>query len=64
VDFPEFGAGERTTQLTPQAVKAVPSKVTAVIGSSNNHQAIMAVHGGTKYIRLVTEAAAPRWISM
>jgi hypothetical protein len=54
----------RTTQLTPNAVKAVPERVAQVMGSSNSSQAIMAVVGGTKYIRLVTEAAAPRWINM
>jgi DNA-binding transcriptional regulator LsrR (DeoR family) len=47
------------TQLTPQAVSAMPNKVTMVMGSSNKNQAIKAVHGGTKYIKLVTDAAAP-----
>ncbi len=45
------------------AVMAVPSKVMAVICSSNSSQAISAVVGGTRYIRLATVAAAPRWIS-
>ena len=54
----------RTTRLTPSAVKAVPAIVAAVMVSPNNNQAIMAVVGGTKYIRLVTDAAAPRWIKM
>jgi hypothetical protein len=52
--------GERTTWLTPKAVSAVPAKVMAVIGSSNNNHAMIAVEGGTKYIKLLTEAAAPR----
>ena len=42
---------------------AVPSSVRAVICSSNSTQAISAVVGGTRYIRLATVAAAPRWIS-
>jgi hypothetical protein len=37
----------------------MPAKVTAVIGSSNKNQASSAVQGGTKYIKLVTLAAAP-----
>jgi hypothetical protein len=37
----------------------MPIKVTIVIGSSNKSHAIKAVQGGTKYIKLVTEAAAP-----
>ena len=51
---------ERTTQLTPSAVRAVPANVVAVMASPNSTQAIMAVVGGTKYIKLVTDAAAPR----
>jgi hypothetical protein len=48
-----------TTQLTPQAVSAIPSNVKAVMGSSNNNHATKAVQGGTRYIKLVTLAAAP-----
>jgi len=50
----------RTTQLTPTAVTAMPASVTKVMGSLNKIQAITAVVGGTRYMRLVTEAAAPR----
>ena len=53
----------RTTRLTPTAVISVPAMVLAVMGSPNSSQAIRAVQGGTRYIRLVTDAAAPRWIS-
>ena len=52
--------GGRTTRLTPVAVTAMPSTVTQVIASPNKNQAISAVVGGTRYIRLVTVAAAPR----
>ena len=55
----DAGAG-RTTRLTPSAVMAMPITVVSVIGSSNSSHAITAVVGGTRYIRLVTEAAAPR----
>ena len=48
-----------TTSATPSAVITVPAIVVSVIGSSNKNQAINAVTGGTRYIRLVTEAAAP-----
>src|SRR5665647_3158169 len=34
------------------------------MGSENSTQAITAVVGGTRYKRLVTAVAAPRWISM
>jgi hypothetical protein len=44
-------------------VSAVPAKVMAVMPSPNNSQAITAVVGGTKYNKLVTAAAAPRWIN-
>ncbi len=50
----------RTTRLTPKAVSAVPIKVAAVMVSPNKTHAMMAVVGGTRYMRLVTEAAAPR----
>jgi hypothetical protein len=30
------------------------------MGSENNSQAMNAVQGGTRYIKLVTDAAAPR----
>lgn len=50
----------RTTKLTPKAVKAVPKMVAKVMVSPNKTHAIKAVVGGTKYMRLVTEAAAPR----
>ena len=56
-------AGARTTSATPTAVRPTPSTVPRVIGSPNSTQAISAVVGGTRYIRLATEAAAPRWIS-
>lgn len=46
--------------LTPTAVKAVPSNVIRVMFSPNKHHASTAVVGGTRYIKLVTEAAAPR----
>jgi hypothetical protein len=52
--------GGRTTKLTPAAVTTIPASVTKVMGSLNNTHAIMAVVGGTKYNRLVTDAAAPR----
>ena len=52
--------GGRTTKLTPIAVKAMPATVTKVMGSSNKNQAMTAVVGGTKYIKLVTDVAAPR----
>jgi hypothetical protein len=42
----------------------MPANVTKVMGSLNNIQAITAVVGGTKYNKLVTAAAAPRWMSM
>eukprot|EP01137_Pigoraptor_chileana_P013822 Opistho-2@67766 len=45
------------------AVSAVPTSVTSMIGSSNSIQAISAVVGGTKYSKVVTDVAAPRWIS-
>jgi hypothetical protein len=45
-------------------VSAVPSSVTSVIGSANSSHAITAVQGGTRYSRLVTAVAVPRWISM
>ena len=32
--------------------------------SSNSSQASSEVHGGTRYIRLLTRVAAPRWIIM
>jgi O-antigen biosynthesis protein WbqV len=44
--------------------EGAPAKVAAVMVSPNSTQAMSAVVGGTKYIRLVTEAAAPRWIRM
>jgi DNA-binding transcriptional regulator LsrR (DeoR family) len=43
---------------------AVPAKVMAVMLSPNKIQAITAVVGGTRYNKLVTAAAAPRWIKM
>jgi hypothetical protein len=55
--------GERTTRLTPAAVSAMPATISTVIGSPNSTQAMTAVEGGTRYIRLVTLVAAPRWIS-
>ena len=51
------------TKLTPVAVSSTPKTVTVVIGSPNKTHAIIAVVGGTRYIRLATEAAAPRWMS-
>ena len=42
------------------AVTAMPIRVTQVIASPNRNQAITAVVGGTRYMRLVTLAAAPR----
>jgi hypothetical protein len=42
----------------------MPANVTNVMGSLNKIQAITAVVGGTKYSKLVTAAAAPRWMSM
>jgi hypothetical protein len=42
----------------------MPANVTQVMGSLNKTQAITAVVGGTKYNKLVTAAAAPRWISI
>src|SRR5690606_21143525 len=53
----------RTTRLTPTAVSAMPATISTVIGSPNSSQAISAVVGGTRYMRLVTLVAAPRWIS-
>ena len=50
----------RTTKLTPSAVSKVPEIVMTVMGSENRSQAKSAVEGGTKYIREVTDAAAPR----
>ena len=41
----------------------MPASVSAVSGSANNNQAITAVQGGTRYSKLVTAVAAPRWIS-
>jgi DNA-binding transcriptional regulator LsrR (DeoR family) len=49
-----------TTKLTPAAVTTMPASVTKVMGSLNKTQAITAVVGGTKYNKLVTDAAAPR----
>jgi hypothetical protein len=54
------GRDGRTTKLTPTAVRAVPKRVAMVMVSPNSSHAMMAVVGGTKYIRLVTDAAAPR----
>lgn len=51
--------GWRTTSATPKAVSSVPNTVVSVMGSANKIQAMKAVTGGTRYIRLVTEAAAP-----
>jgi hypothetical protein len=50
----------RTTNATPKAVMAIPSNVTHVKGSAKSIHANKAVQGGTKYIKLVTEVAAPR----
>ena len=45
------------------AVSAMPASTDGVKVSPNNTTASNAVHGGTRYIRLVTRVAAPRWIS-
>lgn len=52
----------RTTRATPLAVSSMPSSIETVKASPNKAQAITAVQGGTRYIRLVTDVAAPRWI--
>ena len=57
------GDGERTTRATPSTVRPMPSNVVGPSCSLNSSQAIKAVQGGTRYIRLVTWLAAPRWIS-
>lgn len=53
----------RTTKATPLAVSSMPNSIETVKASPNSAQAITAVHGGTRYMRLVTEVAAPRWIN-
>ena len=40
-----------------------PSQRPSGDGLGNSSQASSAVHGGTRYKRLVTEVAAPRWIN-
>jgi hypothetical protein len=41
----------------------MPSIIIGLSDSPKMSQAITAVHGGTRYSRLVTCVAAPRWIS-
>lgn len=41
----------------------MPASTGRPSASSNSHHASSAVHGGTRYIRLATRVAAPRWIS-
>ena len=53
----------RTTIATPQTVSSMPANMLQVSASPNKAQASIAVHGGTRYIRLVTRVAAPRWIN-
>ncbi len=57
-------AGYLTTNATPITVHKVPKMVMPVTASSKSNQAKKAVLGGTRYIKLVTAAAAPRWIIM
>ena len=54
---------DRTTNATPPTVNSMPLSMMGVKASPNRAHAISAVHGGTRYIRLVTVVAAPRWIS-
>ena len=53
----------RTTIATPQTVSSMPANMLQVSASPNKAQASIAVQGGTRYIRLVTRVAAPRWIN-
>ena len=41
----------------------MPATVSRVMGSPNSSHAITAVQGGTRYSRLVTAVAVPRWQS-
>ena len=52
------------TIKTAPMVRAIPRPIAHVMGSLNKNQAIKAVVGGVKYIKLVTAAAAPRSIIM
>ncbi len=47
------------TIKTAPMVRAIPRPIVHVIGSLNKNQAINAVVGGVKYIKLVTLVAAP-----
>ena len=49
----------RFTNITALMVMAMPRIIVQVIGSLNNNQAMMAVVGGVRYIRLVTLVASP-----
>jgi hypothetical protein len=59
----DFRGGGRTTSATPITVNAMPAIMTGVSDSPKIAHAISAVHGGTRYSRLVTAVASPRWIS-
>ena len=47
------------TIKTAPMVRAIPRPIAHVMGSLNKNQAIKAVVGGVKYIKLVTLVAAP-----
>ena len=49
----------RLTKITALIVIAIPKIIVQVIGSLNSIQAMMAVVGGVRYIRLVTLVASP-----
>ena len=49
----------RLTKITALMVIAIPKMMVQVIGSLNSSQAMMAVVGGVRYIRLVTLVASP-----
>ena len=49
----------RLTKMTALIVIAIPKIIVQVIGSLNSIQAMMAVVGGVRYIRLVTLVASP-----
>ena len=49
----------RLTKITALIVIAIPKIMVQVMGSLNSNQAMMAVVGGVRYIRLVTLVASP-----
>jgi anti-sigma28 factor (negative regulator of flagellin synthesis) len=54
-----LGAEALFTIKTAVMVNKMPKTINHVMGSSNKNQAINAVVGGVKYIKLVTRVASP-----